>query len=84
MASLASVGGSSDTVRTMHRLSLLAVLLVMLAACGGGSRENDASRTTGAESPAAVDIEGETLDGKRVSLAAFRGKPTFVNVWASW
>jgi cytochrome oxidase Cu insertion factor (SCO1/SenC/PrrC family) len=68
----------------MQRLSLLAVLLVMLAACGGGSGDKDAARTTGAGPPAAVDIEGETLDGERLSLAAFRGKPTFVNVWASW
>ena len=81
---MASVGGSSDTVRTMHRLSLLVVLLVMLAACGGGSGDNGAARTTGAGSPAAVDIEGETLDGKRLSLTSLRGKPTFVNVWASW
>jgi cytochrome oxidase Cu insertion factor (SCO1/SenC/PrrC family) len=84
MASLASMRGSSDTVRTMHRLSLLAVLLVMLAACGGGSGDNEDARATGAGSPAAVDVEGETLDGERLSLAAFRGKPTFVNVWASW
>lgn len=84
MPSPTPIRGSSDTVRTMHRLSLLAVLLVMLAACGGGSGDNDAARTPGGGSPAAVDIEGETLDGERLSLAAFRGKPTFVNVWASW
>jgi cytochrome oxidase Cu insertion factor (SCO1/SenC/PrrC family) len=84
MASLASMRSSSATVRAMHRLPLLAVLLVMLAACGGGSGDDDAARPTGTGSPAAVDIEGETLDGKRLSLAAFRGKPTFVNVWASW
>jgi hypothetical protein len=68
----------------MHRLPLFLVLLATLAACGGGSEGNDAVRTTGVESPAAVDIEGETLDGERLSLALFRGKPTFVNVWASW
>jgi cytochrome oxidase Cu insertion factor (SCO1/SenC/PrrC family) len=83
MPSLTPVTSSSDTVRPM-RLSLLAVMLVMLAACGGGSGDNEDARTTGAASPAAVDIEGETLDGERLSLAAFRGKPTFVNVWASW
>jgi cytochrome oxidase Cu insertion factor (SCO1/SenC/PrrC family) len=68
----------------MQRLPLLAVLLVMLAACGGGSGDDDAARPTGKGSPAAVGFEGETLDGERLSLAAFRGKPTFVNVWASW
>jgi cytochrome oxidase Cu insertion factor (SCO1/SenC/PrrC family) len=78
------VRSSSATVRTMQRLPFLAVLLVMLAACGGGSGDNEDARATGAGSPAAVDVEGETLDGERLSLAAFRGKPTFVNVWASW
>jgi cytochrome oxidase Cu insertion factor (SCO1/SenC/PrrC family) len=84
MASPPSMEGSSDTVRAMYRLPLLLVLLVALAACGGGSEGNDAARPTGVESPAAVDIEGETLDGQRLSLTELRGKPTFVNVWASW
>jgi cytochrome oxidase Cu insertion factor (SCO1/SenC/PrrC family) len=84
MASLTPMRGCSDTVRPMQRLSLLAVLLVVLAACGGGSGDDEDARTTSAGSPAAVDIEGKTLDGERLSLAAFRGKPTFVNVWASW
>jgi hypothetical protein len=72
----------SATVRTM-RLPLLVVALVMLAACGGGSGDEGAV-SAGAGSAAAVEIEGETLDGERLSLAGFRGKPTFVNVWASW
>jgi hypothetical protein len=70
----------------MHRLPLVVLLVVMLAACGGGSGDNDAASGTDAGSPAVVadEIEGDTLDGERLSLAAFRGKPTFVNVWASW
>jgi cytochrome oxidase Cu insertion factor (SCO1/SenC/PrrC family) len=75
---------SSATVRTMHRVSFLVVMLVLLAACGGGSGDDGGTRATGAGAAAAVDVEGETLDGKRLSLATFRGKPTFVNVWASW
>jgi cytochrome oxidase Cu insertion factor (SCO1/SenC/PrrC family) len=67
----------------MRRFPLLVVLLVVLAACGGGT-DDDAARTAGAESPRGVEIEGTTLDGEQLSLAAFRGKPTFVNVWASW
>jgi hypothetical protein len=74
----------SDKVRPMQRLPLLALFLVLLAACGGGSGDDDGTRATGAGSPAAVGVEGETLDGKRLSLTTFRGKPTFVNVWASW
>jgi hypothetical protein len=68
----------------MRRVPLLVVLLVVLAACGGGTDDDDAARTAGAESPRGVEMEGTTLDGERLSLAAFRGKPTFVNVWASW
>ena len=29
-------------------------------------------------------IEGVTIDGERLSLADFRGRPVFVNVWSSW
>jgi cytochrome oxidase Cu insertion factor (SCO1/SenC/PrrC family) len=68
----------------MHRVALLVVLLVTLAACGGGSGDNGAAGNTDAGSPAAVEFEGETLDGERLSFADLRGKPTFVNVWASW
>jgi cytochrome oxidase Cu insertion factor (SCO1/SenC/PrrC family) len=70
----------------MHRLPLIVVLVLMLAACGGGSGDNDSAENPDQGSPAvvAVEIEGETLDGERLSLADFRGKPTFVNVWASW
>jgi hypothetical protein len=32
----------------------------------------------------APEIAGRTIDGKRVSLAEFRGRPVLVNVWSSW
>jgi len=34
--------------------------------------------------PVSPAIEGTTLEGDRVSLADFRGRPVFVNVWSSW
>ena len=34
--------------------------------------------------PKAPAIEGVSLEGARISLADFRGKPVFVNVWSSW
>ena len=34
--------------------------------------------------PKAPAIEGISLDGARISLADFRWRPVFVNVWSSW
>jgi len=34
--------------------------------------------------PKAPRVVGLTLEGKRLSLAQFRGKPVFINVWSSW
>jgi hypothetical protein len=34
--------------------------------------------------PKAPRVVGLTLEGKRVNLAQFRGKPVFINVWSSW
>jgi hypothetical protein len=50
------------------------------AATGDGGATDDAA----ASRPAAPPIEGTTLDGERISLADFRGRPVFVNVWSSW
>jgi cytochrome oxidase Cu insertion factor (SCO1/SenC/PrrC family) len=71
---------------------LLALCALVAAGCGGGSAMEEAvppaetAPPTEARSdrPAAPSVEGETLDGKRISLADFRGKPVFVNVWSSW
>ena len=37
-----------------------------------------------ADRPPAPAIEGVSLEGERISLADFRGKEVFVNVWSSW
>jgi hypothetical protein len=68
----------------MRRLALATVLVLVLAACGGGSGDEGAQTGTAPESVAGVSLGGETLDGKSLSLAELRGKPVFVNVWASW
>ncbi len=34
--------------------------------------------------PANFDVELVTLDGEHVSLSEFRGKPIFMNIWATW
>jgi hypothetical protein len=67
----------------MPRFGFLVIALAALAACGGDGSGGGAASNT-ATSAARVTLEGETLDGGRVSLAELRGKPVFVNVWASW
>lgn len=37
-----------------------------------------------ADRKAPAEVSGTTIDGKRVSLADFRGKVVVVNVWGSW
>jgi thiol-disulfide isomerase/thioredoxin len=37
-----------------------------------------------ADRGAPVDLSGTDLDGKTITLASYRGKPTVVNVWGSW
>jgi len=72
---------------------VFALLTVVASGCGGQSSEEAAPPdTTTATEPAppegggrpAPAIEGTTLDGERLSLADFRGRPVLVNVWSSW
>ena len=70
------------------RLSAVALrpILVLLAAlllAGCGSSDADV-QTPAPSAKSAPDISGAGLDGEALSLADFRGKPVFVNVWSSW
>jgi len=67
--------------------------LLALTACsssesevGSGFVAGDGSLVVIDESQrqSAPDITGTTLDGQPFSLAELRGKPTILNVWASW
>jgi hypothetical protein len=72
----------------MRRLGLLVVVFAVLTGCAGeesGRQGGDtAVDSTGSAASEGVALEGETLDGKPLSLGEFRGTPVFVNVWASW
>lgn len=63
-------------------LVVSALAAVALAGCGGGTEEG-ASPPAQATRPA-PEVEGLTLDGERLSLDSFRGRPVLVNVWSSW
>jgi cytochrome oxidase Cu insertion factor (SCO1/SenC/PrrC family) len=70
---------------------LLALCALVATGCGGGSPMDEAvppAETTpsaeAANRPPAPPVEGVSLDGDPISLADFRGKPVFVNVWSSW
>lgn len=56
------------------RRTLLAVLSLLAVACAGG----------GATGPQVPDLDYETFDGGRASLADLAGEPAVVNFWASW
>ncbi|MEV5956427.1 TlpA disulfide reductase family protein [Streptomyces sp. NPDC051987] len=74
---------------TRHRrLPLLVPLLLLAAACApareGVSAVSPLTRVAAADRQTAPDLAGSSLDGKRVSLADYRGKVVVLNVWASW
>jgi cytochrome oxidase Cu insertion factor (SCO1/SenC/PrrC family) len=79
-------------VRTL--VVLFGLLAVFAAGCGSESGEEAAppgmTTTTETAPPeseggrAAPAIAGTTLDGERLALADFRGRPVLVNVWSSW
>ena len=60
----------------MRRLAPLAALLLVALAAGAAAFAGNGRL--------APRVEGPTLDGKRLNLASFRGRPLVVNVWSSW
>ncbi|MGW2823220.1 TlpA family protein disulfide reductase [Streptomyces sp. NPDC001443] len=73
-----------------------AVAALLLSACtsggtsGGGGDTNFVLGKDGiatadkGERAAAPDLSGETVDGKRLDVAAYKGQVVVLNVWGSW
>jgi hypothetical protein len=72
----------------------VALLALVAAGCGSGTGEEEASPPSPATEtaptaeasnrPPAPEIAGTSLEGEPISLADYRGRPVFVNVWSSW
>jgi hypothetical protein len=59
-------------MRRAGALAFVVCALTLVAAAGAATR------------PPALQIAGPTVTGGTASLAQFRGKPVFINVWSSW
>lgn len=83
----------------MRRLKLLAATAALtlggtvVAGCTSLNGTGDKGYVTGdgtirtfpkADRSAPISLTGKDLDGKQLSLADLRGKPTVVTVWGSW
>ena len=78
--------------KTIAVSSIIALLLLLLSACAGKTGEVNQGATPLPTAPAvgnqvgnlAPDFQLKNLDGKSVSLSDFKGKPVWLNFWATW
>jgi thiol-disulfide isomerase/thioredoxin len=77
-------------MRDARPLILLLATATLLQGCGRAAPGNGAGRAAqgagaqGAAAPAAVTVEFADLDRVRAALAALKGRPVFLNFWATW
>jgi len=82
-------------VRPLAQVLVTALCALVAAGCGGGgsgeqaaSQDQAATQAEAQSAPSgrerAPTIAGTSLDDEPISLADYRGRPVFVNVWSSW
>ncbi|MBX7547071.1 TlpA disulfide reductase family protein [Streptomyces sp. NPDC004232] len=86
----------STRSRAAQLSAVAAVAALTLSACGkggtsgGGGNTNFVTGNNGISTAplgkrdAAPDLSGETIDGKTLDVASFKGQVVVVNVWGSW
>ncbi|MHA6762410.1 TlpA family protein disulfide reductase [Streptacidiphilus sp. PAMC 29251] len=95
-----SSGRSSDQISHRSARTAVAVLAaasaLALAGCSASGGSSDSANTnfvkgTGLvdtvpakDRSAAIDLSGKDLDGKPLSLSAYKGQVVVLNVWGSW
>jgi len=82
------VGGRRRTIALVAGGVVVAVVAALLAiglAHGGGDKTTIVKGTSLSGTAPLPAIAGTELgDGRRLSLASFRGRPLIINLWASW
>ncbi|OLZ65055.1 redoxin domain-containing protein [Streptomyces sp. IMTB 2501] len=86
----------STRSRAVLLSAVAAVAALTLSACGkggtsgGGGNTNFVTGNSGIDTvpqgkrDAAPDLSGQTIDGKTLDVAAYKGQVVVVNVWGSW
>ncbi|MEU8975452.1 TlpA disulfide reductase family protein [Streptomyces monashensis] len=86
----------STRSRAARLSAVAAVAALTLSACGkggtsgGGGNTNFVTGNNGISTAplgkrdAAPDLSGDTIDGKKLDVASFKGQVVVVNVWGSW
>ena len=74
----------NDTLSKLLRIGLFAGLIALLALLTWGVVKPPSNVASPLAGKPATDFAVETFDGRRVSLAQFRGRPVVLNFFASW
>ncbi|HXU04652.1 MAG TPA: TlpA disulfide reductase family protein [Polyangia bacterium] len=70
-----------------HSRLIAALAVVLLASCataGGGGSSSSASETGHQVGAAVPEIKVDSLAGKTIDVASYRGRVLLLDVWASW